>query len=338
MNTPDTRRRATVHDVAQEAGVSRGTISRYMNGERYVSDDARRAIEAAIEKVGYVPNGSARNLAARRSMAIGFIVHEPHALFLEDPNIGEIMLGANAALSAADYQMVTLIVDSERDTDRVARYLAGGFVDGAVIVSARTKDPISRAVERLGVPSAFVGHPPGVMAAYVGIDNRGAAAAITERLLSTGRTRIGMIAAALDRDSGADRLTGFSTALGSRFDPTLIEEVPLYAFAAGVDGMRRLLDRAPDIDGVFAASDAVAAGAIEALRIAGRRVPDDVGVVGFDDSTWATRTQPPLSTVHQPAEGLGRAAAELVLSQLDSGELTFTGTMLPTPIVWRESA
>lgn len=338
MNTPDTRRRATVHDVAQEAGVSRGTISRYMNGERYVSDDARRAIEAAIEKVGYVPNGSARNLAARRSMAIGFIVHEPHALFLEDPNIGEIMLGANAALSAADYQMVTLIVDSERDTDRVARYLAGGFVDGAVIVSARTKDPISRAVERLGVPSAFVGHPPGVMAAYVGIDNRGAAAAITERLLSTGRTRIGMIAAALDRDSGADRLTGFSTALGSRFDPTLIEEVPLYSFAAGVDGMRRLLDRAPDIDGVFAASDAVAAGAIEALRIAGRRVPDDVGVVGFDDSTWATRTQPPLSTVHQPAEGLGRAAAELVLSQLDSGELTFTGTMLPTPIVWRESA
>lgn len=338
MNTPDTRRRATVHDVAQEAGVSRGTISRYMNGERYVSDDARRAIEAAIEKVGYVPNGSARNLAARRSMAIGFIVHEPHALFLEDPNIGEIMLGANAALSAADYQMVTLIVDSERDTDRVARYLAGGFVDGAVIVSARTKDPISRAVERLGVPSAFVGHPPGVMAAYVGIDNRGAAAAITERLLSTGRTRIGMIAAALDRDSGADRLTGFSTALGSRFDPTLIEEVPLYSFAAGVDGMRRLLGRAPDIDGVFAASDAVAAGAIEALRIAGRRVPDDVGVVGFDDSTWATRTQPPLSTVHQPAEGLGRAAAELVLSQLDSGELTFTGTMLPTPIVWRESA
>lgn len=338
MNTPDTRRRATVHDVAQEAGVSRGTISRYMNGERYVSDDARRAIEAAIEKVGYVPNGSARNLAARRSMAIGFIVHEPHALFLEDPNIGEIMLGANAALSAADYQMVTLIVDSERDTDRVARYLAGGFVDGAVIVSARTKDPISRAVERLGVPSAFVGHPPGVMAAYVGIDNRGAAAAITERLLSTGRTRIGMIAAALDRDSGADRLTGFSTALGSRFDPTLIEEVPLYSFAAGVNGMRRLLDRAPDIDGVFAASDAVAAGAIEALRIAGRRVPDDVGVVGFDDSTWATRTQPPLSTVHQPAEGLGRAAAELVLSQLDSGELTFTGTMLPTPIVWRESA
>lgn len=338
MNTPDTRRRATVHDVAQEAGVSRGTISRYMNGERYVSDDARRAIEAAIEKVGYVPNGSARNLAARRSMAIGFIVHEPHALFLEDPNIGEIMLGANAALSAADYQMVTLIVDSERDTDRVARYLAGGFVDGAVIVSARTKDPISRAVERLGVPSAFVGHPPGVMAAYVGIDNRGAAAAITERLLSTGRTRIGMIAAALDRDSGADRLTGFSTALGSRFDPTLIEEVPLYSFAAGVNGMRRLLDRAPDIDGVFAASDAVAAGAIEALRIAGRRVPDVVGVVGFDDSTWATRTQPPLSTVHQPAEGLGRAAAELVLSQLDSGELTFTGTMLPTPIVWRESA
>lgn len=338
MNAPEGRRRATVHDVALEAGVSRGTISRYMNGERYVSAEARLAIEAAIEKVGYVPNGAARNLAARRSMAVGFIVHEPHALFLEDPNIGSIMLGANTALSAADYQMVTLIVDSERDTERVARYLSGGFIDGAVIVSARTKDPISRAVERLAMPSAFVGHPPGVLAAYVGVDNRGAAKAITERLVATGRSRIGMIAAALDRDSGSDRLAGFTNALGSRFDPALVEEVPLYSYAAGVAGMQRLLQRAPDLDGVFAASDAVAAGAIEALRMAGRRVPEDVGVVGFDDSTWATRTQPPLSTVHQPAEGLGRAAAEVVLTQLETGDLTFTGTMLPTPIVWRASA
>jgi DNA-binding LacI/PurR family transcriptional regulator len=147
-----------------------------------------------------------------------------------------------------------------------------------------------------------------------------------------------MIAAALDRDSGADRLAGFTNALGSRFQADLVEEVQWYSFAAGVEGMRRLLERAPDIDGVFAASDAVAAGAMETLRLAGRRVPEDVGVVGFDDSTWARRTQPQLSTVHQPAEGLGRAAAEAVLAQLASGELSFTGTMLPTPIVWRQSA
>lgn len=106
-----------------------------------------------------------------------------------------------------------------------------------------------------------------------------------------------MIAAALDRDSGVDRLAGYRDALGDDYDPSLVEEVPLYSYSAGVTGMRALLERHPDIDGVFGAADSVAAGAVETLREAGRRVPDDVGVVGFDDSAWASRTVPPLSTV-----------------------------------------
>jgi len=336
---PARRRRATIHDVAVEAGVSRGTVSRVVNDEPYVSEQARIATLAAIEKVGYVPNNAARNLVMQRSQAVGLIVHEPHSLFLEDPNIGGILLGANTALSRADYQMVCLIIDTERDNDRVARYLSGGFVDGAIIVSARQNDPITRIVERLGLPSVFVGHPPDLrQLPFVGIDNRSSARAITERLIGTGRKRIGMIAAALDRDSGADRLAGFRDALGSRFDPALVAHVPLYAFSAGVDGMRRLLEREPDLDGVFAASDAVAAGALEALRQAGRSVPGDVGVVGFDDSAWAQRCDPPLSTVHQPAAGLGEAAAESVLGQLRGEEPDLGGILLDTPIVWRASA
>lgn len=338
MTTTGRPRRATVRDLAREAGVSRGTISRYMNGAPYVSERARSAIEAAIDKVGYVPNASARNLAARRSMAVGFIVHEPQALFLEDPNIGAILLGANATLSAADYQLVCLVVESARDIERISRYLGGGFLDGAIVVSARTRDPISRAIGRIGLPATFIGHPPGVMAAYVAIDNRSAASAITERLLATGRTRVAMIAAALDRDSGADRLAGFEKALGPLFDPSLVEEIPLYSFAGAVKAMQALLAREPGLDGVFAASDAVAAGAIQALRESGRRIPEDVGVVGFDDSAWALRTTPALSTVHQPAEGLGRAAAESVVEQLSTGNLAHGGMILPTPIVWRQSA
>lgn len=259
------RRRSTVHDVARVAGVSRGTVSRVINGG-YVSDSARTAIEDAIREVGYVPNTAAQNLVRQRTQAIAFIVHEPHALFLEDPNIGAIMLGTNETLSEADYQMVCLVVDSVRDTERVARYLNGGFVDGAVIVSARAQDPITKAVMRLDLPVAYVGHPPDVDAAWVGVDNRGAAQAVTSRLLATGRTRVGMIAAALDRDSGTDRLAGFTDALGDDFDPDLVEEVPLYSYADGAAAMTRLLERAPDIDGVFAASDAVAAGAMWALR------------------------------------------------------------------------
>lgn len=337
---PPRRKRATVHDVAMEAGLSRGTVSRVVNGAPYVSAHARDAIEAAINRVGYVPNNAARSLVRQRSQAVGFVVHEPHSVFLDDPNIGGILLGANSTLSLADYQMVCLVVDTDRDTDRVARYFNGGFVDGVIIVSARENDPITRVVERLNLPAAFVGHPPDLSTApWVGIDNRGSAREIVQRLADTGRTRIGMLAAALDRDSGSDRLAGYRDALGSRYDESMVESVPLYSYSAGVEGMRALLQRKPDLDGLFAASDAVAAGAMELLRAVGRRIPEDIGVVGFDDSAWALRTQPALSTVHQPASGLGTGAAEAVLAQV-RGEHSGGGggILLPTPIVWRGSA
>lgn len=319
--------------------MSRGTVSRVINAERYVSDDARTAIEAAIAKVGYVRNTAARNLKTQKSHAIGLIVHEPHSLFLEDPNIGAILLGTNAILSDADYQLVSLVIDSDRDSDRVAEYLSGGFVDGVIIISARSGDPIAHAVARIGIPAAFVGHPPDISGIpFVGIDNFSAARAITERLIATGRRRVGMIASALDRDSGQDRLGGFRAALGDAFDPNLVVDFPLYAHGTGLAGMRELLSRAPDIDGVFAASDAIAAGALDGLREAGKRVPEDVGIVGFDDSAWATRCQPQLSTVHQPADQLGRMAAQSVLAQLRGDSVSGDGLMLETSIVWRDSA
>ena len=333
------RRRATINDVAAEAGISRGTVSRVLNSERYVSAEAREAVEAAVARVGYVRNTAARNLVTQRSRAVALIVHEPHALVLDDPNIGNILIGTNAVLSEADQQMVTLIVDSSRDSDRVVEYLRGGFVDGAIILSARTHDPIARAVAELRLPAAFVGHPPDAPGIpYVGIDNIAAAEAITRRLMATGRTRIGMLASGIDRDSGQDRLAGFIRALGPAFEPALVIRHPLYSFGAGAEGMTELLNRERRIDGVFAASDAVAAGALDVLRRAGRKVPDDVGVVGFDDSSWATRCDPPLSTVRQPAEALGREAARQVLRQLDPHRPAHGNVVLPTEVVWRRSA
>jgi len=331
--------RATIHDVARVAGVSRGTVSRVLNSEAYVSDAAKKAVEEAIEQVGYVRNTAARNLVTRQSRAVGLIVHEPHSLFLEDPNIGTILLGINTALSEADYQLVSLVIDSDRDSHRVAEYLTGGFVDGVIIVSARAHDPIAKVVSQIKIPAAFVGHPVDIEGIpYVGIDNLNAARAITERLMATGRKTIGMIAAGLDRDSGLDRVAGFTAALGATFDPSLVVKVPLYSHASGLEGMNELLARAPHVDGVFASSDAIAAGALDALRTAGRSVPIDVGVVGFDDSAWALRTQPPLSTVHQPAEQLGRRAAQSVLAQIRGEAVEVTGTLLDTHLVWRDSA
>ncbi|WP_010204018.1 LacI family DNA-binding transcriptional regulator [Salinibacterium sp. PAMC 21357] len=332
-------RRATIFDVAAEANVSRGTVSRMLNGEPYVSDSARDAIEKAIAKVGYVRNMAARNLATQRSKAIALIVHEPHSVFLEDPNIGAILLGTNERLSEADYQLVCLIIGSDRDSARIADYLRGGFVDGAVIVSAREHDPIADAIAHIGLPAVFVGHPESAPDMhYVGIDNRSAARDITRALLATGRKRVGMIAAALDRDSGSERLAGFRDAMGDDFDENLVVDFPLYSRNSGVEGMKTLLERAGDIDGIFAASDAVAAGAMDVLRQSGRSVPGDVGIVGFDDSDWALRCQPQLSTVRQPADLLGREAASMVLELVNGVTPETPGRILPTEIKLRGSA
>jgi DNA-binding LacI/PurR family transcriptional regulator len=221
----------------------------------------------------------------------------------------------------------------------VADFVRGGLVDGAIIVSAREHDAIAVAIAQTGLPAVMVGHPSHVPTIpYVGIDNRTAAREVTGRLIATGRRRVGMIAAALDRDSGADRLAGFQEALGSRYDHHLVVDLPLYSRQTGVDGMRELLARDPHIDGVFAASDAIAVGALDVLHAAGRRVPEDVGLVGFDDSDWAMRCQPPLSTVRQPADLLGRKAASIVLGLIDGEPPSQLGTLLPTELIWRDSA
>jgi len=323
----DRPKRATIFDVADEAKVSRGTVSRLLNGERYVSDSAREAIELAIARVGYVRNMAARNLASQRTRAVGLIVHEPHSVFLEDPNIGAILLGTNERLSEDDYQLVCLIIGSDRDSARVADFLRGGFVDGVIIVSAREHDPIALAISQIGLPAVTVGHPSDVpKIPFVGIDNYTAARDITSRLRDTGRRRIGMIAA------------GFRSAIGDGFDERLVVDFPLYSRETGVAGMKELLAREPDIDGVFAASDAIAAGAIDVLRQAGRSIPGDVGIVGFDDSEWAQRCDPLLSTVRQPADLLGRQAASILLDLVNGTRPEQTGTLLPTEIVWRDSA
>ena len=333
------RPRATIQDVADEAGLSRGTVSRVLNDEPYVSPKAREAVQEAVRRVGYVRSAAARSLVTRRSGAIALIVHEPSVQVLDDPNIGNILIGTNTVLSEADQQLVTIMVDSARDNERVVEYLRGGFVDGAIVLSARDDDPITKAIVEIGLPACFVGHPPDAAAiSWIGIDNRDAAEQITRRLVDTGRKRIAMLASGLDRDSGQDRLAGFASALGDRYDPDLVARNPLFSYTAGAEGMRELLDRAPDIDGVFAASDAVAAGAMDLLQRRGKRVPEDIGIVGFDDSAWALRCDPELSTVRQPARTLGEQAARQVLEQIAEPSTEPRGVVLPTEVVWRGSA
>lgn len=332
-------RRVTMADVAREAGISRGTVSRYVTGTSYVSREAREAIEEAIRRVGYVPNAAARSLAGTRTRNIALIVHEEADLFADDPNLAGMMIGANRALAEREHQLIILLAGDESAMKRLENTLAGGLIDGVLLASARVDDPLIAIVSASGIPAAIVGRQvrhdeiPAV-----DVDNEDGAAEIVRRLAETGRKRIAMIAGPADMRAALDRVAGFTTALGSRFDPQLVLHTADWSYASGRRAMTELLARHPDIDGVFGASDAIAAGALEALVDAGRHVPDDVGIVGFDNTRWAAISRPRLSTVAQPAEALGERMAEFVIRQLNGEDLSGITVLESTEVVWRESA
>ncbi len=304
-----------------------------------MSAGARKAIARAITAVGYVPNAAARSLAGSPSRNVVLVVHEHANLFADDPNLVGMMVGANRTLSERDHQLLVMLAGDDRGVARIADTLAGGLIDAVMLASARVDDPLVDLVRTATVPAAIVGRPEragGIP--VVDVDNVGGARTITERLLATGRRRPAILAGPQDMRAALDRLEGFRAAAGDLADPRLIRHTHDWSHRAGHAAMTELLEVEPGIDAVFAACDAIAVGALEALGEAGRSVPADVGVVGFDDTRWAAHSDPALSTVAQPAEALGERMAEFVIRQLDGEDLTGAVALEQTEVVWRDSA
>jgi DNA-binding LacI/PurR family transcriptional regulator len=331
---------ATLEQVAHAARVSRATASRVVNGDRRVSEPARSAVEAAIRDLGYVPNQAARSLVTRRSGSVAVVIPEPSSQLFGDPFFPRILRGISDALSEESLQLVLLMPQARTDEERAERYLGAGHTDGAILVSLHGSDPLPGALRRRGIPLVVGGRPMAEGITYVDVDNRGGAAAAVRHLVELGRTRIGTIAGPQDMAPGADRLAGYREALaasGIRHDDALVE-VADFSHEGGRAAMERLLERAPDLDAAFVASDLMAIGAIGALRSAGRSVPDDVAVVGFDDSQLALTTQPALTSVGQPIEEMGRELARLLLGEIRSPGGAPRRVILGTRLVVRGSS
>ncbi|WHM35544.1 LacI family DNA-binding transcriptional regulator [Streptomyces sp. BPTC-684] len=325
--------RPTLEAVAARAGVSRATASRVVNGGAGVRPPLVDKVRRAVEELGYVPNHAARTLVTRRTGAVAVIIPEPEIRIFSDPFFSQQIRGISRELTAHDTQLVLLLVEGPGDYDRIARYLAGGHVDGALAFSLHTDDPLPAIARRTGMPTVYGGRPgwpttPGEQPVpYVDADNRGGARQAVRRLLSLGRTRIAHIAGPRDQTSATDRLDGFHDVLPDA-DPELIEDGAFTA-ESGARAMARLLERRPDLDAVFAANDLMASGALRVLREHGRRVPEDVALVGFDDMRGvAETTDPPLTTVRQDIEGMGRLMARLLLRGLGEGAAD-----VPTPVI-----
>lgn len=331
---------ATLEAVARVAGVSRATVSRVVNDSPKVSPDIRASVEAAIRQLGYTPNRAARSLVTRRSDSIAVVITEPPGRLFSDPFFPRLVRGVSAALTERDLQLVLLMPD-QADEPRTIRYLTGGHVDGALLVSLHAADPIPEALAARDMPAVFVGRPRrGGDTSYVDVDNRQGGERATSHLLGQGCRRVATIAGPEDMAPGVDRLDGYRDALaaaGLPVDPVLVAPGD-FTREGGATAMERLLDAAPDIDGVFAASDLMAAGALSVLLARGRRIPDDVAVVGYDDSPIAETALPPLTSIRQPIEEMGADAVRLLLDAIGRGDRVPRRVVLATQLVERASS
>jgi DNA-binding LacI/PurR family transcriptional regulator len=329
----------TLDTVAAEAGVSRATVSRVINGSPRVSPEVKVAVESAIALLGYVPNRAARSLAMRRTDSIALVMREPDATVLGDPYLGNIIIATSQTLIGTGVQLVLVNAQNTAEHAQLADYVRGGHVDGVLLASMHDDDPLPRVLLEAGIPTVVHGRPsrplPGL--SYVDVDNVGGAQLAAERLLSAGRKRIATIAGPQDMTAGLDRLAGYRRALaqaGRKADRVAYGD---FTRESGQLAMTALLERHPDLDAVFVANDLMAVGALRSLRDAGRRVPADVSVVGYDDIEMARHTEPPLTTIHQPIVDQARTMTELLLTQI-GGDPVADPVILPTELVERESA
>ncbi len=332
------RRGPTMEDVADAAGLSRGTVSRVLNGGHHVSPESAEAVREAMRRTGYVVNQNARSLVTRRTGAVAFVLSEPPDRLFEDPVLATLMRACTQLLGERSCSLVLMLAGTPQERDRVLHFVRGGHADGVLLISMHDGDPLAQQLQATGVPVVVCGRPPpgGPPMTYVAADDRGGAQLMTRYLLDQGRERIGTVAGPADTPGGSERLAGFRDVLGRRATGRLIAHAAAYGIDEGRDAMSRLLTSCPDLDAVFVASDLLAVGALQALSAAGREVPGDVLVGGFDDSAVAAATSPPLTTVRQP---LRQVAAELVevLAARMAGRPA-SSRVLPTSLIRRASA
>jgi DNA-binding LacI/PurR family transcriptional regulator len=332
------RARPTLEKVALRAGVSRATVSRVVNGSTTVAPDIRDTVLRAVQELGYVPNHAARSLVTQRTNSIALVLPEPSTrIFSDDQFFPGIIRGVGQELEVAEKQLVLMMASSAASHDRIEQYAMAGHVDGVMVASVHGADPLPATLTRMGVPVVCNGRPLGHSAVpYVDVDSVGGAAAAVRHLVNAGRQRIATIAGPQDMVAGIDRLAGYRTELRGSTRRSIVA-VGDFTRESGAVAMRQLLEDDPRLDAVFVASDLMAHGALGALRDAGRRVPEDVAVIGFDDIELARYTEPPLTTVRQPIVDLGRELARQLL-RLADGEEIEPFVVLPTEMVVRASA
>ena len=325
----------TLEDVALVAGVSRATVSRVVNGGTRVAPETIDTVRKAISELHYHPNRAARALVTRRTGAIAVLVPEGDERVFSDPFFPQAYHGALQGFGGSDVQVVLVMAQPGDSAQRMVRYLESGHVDGAIIVSHHGPT-LARALANTPQPVVFIGDPQSAGMYYVDVDQVTAARTATEHLIARGARRIGTITGPMDMAAAIQRLRGFEEAMTAAGLDASLRADGDFTTIGGSAAAERLLAMQPGLDGLFVANDLMAAGAMRFVEDAGRRVPEDVMVVGFDDSAVALQTVPTLTTMTNPASELARIAAEM-LSEILAGHSPQSPVMLASRLILRQS-
>jgi DNA-binding LacI/PurR family transcriptional regulator len=339
--------RPTLEDVARLAGVSRATVSRVINGIRNVDPQLHEVVWDAVSKTGYVPNRMARSLVTRRTGTVALVVsdsevHEDDPFmgrFFADPYFGRIVGGLMSVLRPEGVQLALQMVGTDDGRARLVGDLRNGQADGVIVLSLPPKDALPGMLTEAGLAAVMIGRPADpVPISYVDLANDVGAGLAADHLVGRGCQLVGMISGPPDVPASHDRILGFRRTMarhGHAYIPLVSGN---FTEGSGEEAMRKLLDENPAIDGVFVSNDLMAQGALRALNDAARRVPEDVAVVGFDDSSVAVATRPALTTIRHPLELMAAESARLLLAHIEDPSKRVASIIYEPALVRRQSA
>ena len=328
----------TLEKIAAIAKVSRSTVSRVINDDPDVSEKTRIRVKQVIEQINYQPNRIARSLAGGRTGVIGLMVPMRVSALFTDPFFSIIIQGVCSACNRLDRYVMLWLGEPEYERRTVRPFLQNHILDGVIIASMLIDDPVLEALIEGDLPFILIGrYPVNSDVSYVDVDNQNAAFEMVSHLVRIGYRRIAMITGPLNMIAGYDRLEGYKNAMrayGLPVDEGMIAKGD-FTEQGGYFAMQQLLPRKPEV--VFAASDTMAFGALRAIKDAGLKVPEDMGIVGFDDMPFAINTDPPLTTIRQPIQRSGEIAAQTLIDMIDHPNTAHHHIILPTELVIRSS-
>ncbi len=336
MTNRKTSSEVTIVDVAKEAGVSYSTVSRVVNNKTYVKAETRARVMRAMTRLGYQANLQARSLAGGHSNVIGLLVTD-----LTTQYMGEIVRGIDEVLTAHQYEL--MLYTTHRKKAKESAYvnmMARGLADGLLIVLPREPEAYLRSLRQRNFPYVLIDQ--------FGIDetdlsitaaNRDGGYEATSHLIALGHRRIGLITGWMDMISAVHRLEGYRAALADHqiaYDESLVFQGD-FTQESGFRGANALLDLPDPPTAIFGLNDMTAVGVMDAVRDRGMRVATDISIVGFDDIPMAALLNPPLTTIRQPLQDMGRIATTLLLDRIREPEQEKSSVVLPTELVVRGS-